>query len=150
MKTLFTYIIIASSITGYAQESMETTMEKRAKEMHRVISEGDKNQWRKFIKENYTQALIDKPMRATVKESGPGASSTSPEAKAADNLEAKVNMFERLNGDFGGSKITSIKSTGENIKMTLDNGSGLIGIFQLKFDKNKPYLIDGLGIQAEN
>ena len=151
MKKLFTCILIGSlSITTYAQESMEKVMEKRAKEMHRVISQTDKEQWRKFIKENYTQALIDKPMRTTVKESGPGTPSTTPEVKAADNLEAKVNMFERLHCDFGGSKITSIKSNEEILKMTLDNGSGLIGIFQLKFDKNKPYLIDGLGIQAEN
>ena len=32
--------------------------------------------------------------------------------------------------------------------MVLESGDGLVGTFQLKFDKNKPYLIDGMGIQA--
>lgn len=34
--------------------------------------------------------------------------------------------------------------------MVLNNGDGLIGTFKLLFDKNKPYLIDGLGIEAGN
>ena len=59
-------------------------------------------------------------------------------------------MFERLHNDLGASKIASIKSEGETLKMSLENSVGMSGTFQLKFDKNKPYLIDGLGIQAEN
>ena len=50
MKKLFTCILIGSlSITTYAQESMEKVMEKRAKKMHRVFSQSDKEHWRKFI-----------------------------------------------------------------------------------------------------
>jgi hypothetical protein len=150
MKHLFVIIVAISSFTGaFGQESMETVMEKRAREMHRVLGLSDQEQWRKFIKENYTQALIDKPMRAAVQEGDRGATTTS-EVKSADNLEAKVKMYGRLHEDFGGAKIVSIKSTAEVLKMTLDNGEGLVGTFQLKFDKNKPYLIDGIGIQAEN
>jgi hypothetical protein len=149
MKHLFFAIIAITSFTyAFGQESMEITMEKRAREMHRVLGLSDQEQWRKFIKENYTQTLIDKPMRAAVQEGDRGA--TTSEVKSADNLEAKVKMYERLHEDFGGAKIVSIKSTAEVLKMVLDNGEGLIGTFQLKFDKNKPYLIDGLGIQAEN
>ena len=126
---------------------MEKVMENRAREMYRVIDQTDKEQWRKFIKENYTQALINKPMRATIKEMGSGASA---EVKNEDHLESKVNMFDRLHNDFGGSKITSIKQHENILNMTLDTGSGLMGNFELRFDKNKPYLIDGLGIRAEN
>ena len=105
MKKLYACLLVGMvSITTHAQESMEKVMEKRAREMHRVIALTDKEQWRKYIKENYTQALIDKPMRATVKEKGSGASSESSDVKKADNLEAKVTMFERLHNDFGGSK----------------------------------------------
>ena len=37
-------------ITSFAQESMEQVMEKRAKEMHRVIGLTDKEQWKKIRK----------------------------------------------------------------------------------------------------
>ncbi len=148
MKTLYAFLLINTlSITTHAQESMERVMENRAREMYRVIEQTDKERWRKFIKENYTQALINKPMRATIKEMGSEASS---EVKIEDHLESKVNMFDRLHNDFGGSKITSIKQHENILNMTLDTGSGLMGNFELKFDKNKPYLIDGLGIRAEN
>ena len=150
MKKFYTFILMSTiCITTYSQESMEKVMEKRAREMHRVISVTDREQWKKFIKENYTQALIDKPMRASVK-GGPDATPASSDVKASDNLEAKVKMFERLHNDFGASKIASIKSEGETLKMSLENSVGMSGTFQLKFDKNKPYLIDGVGIQAEN
>ena len=148
MKKLYAFLLISTlSITTHAQESMEKVMENRAREMYRVIDQTDKEQWRKFIKENYTQALINKPMRATIKEMGSGASA---EVKNEDHLESKVNMFDRLHNDFGGSKITSIKQHENILNMTLDTGSGLMGNFELRFDKNKPYLIDGLGIRAEN
>jgi hypothetical protein len=148
-QIIATILIISSFLSVSAQEPMEKVMEQRAREMHRVISLTDQEQWRKFIKENYTQKLIDKPMRAAVQEGDRGATSTT-EVKSSDNLEAKVNMFGRLHNDFGGSKIVSIKSTAETLKMVLDNGEGLTGTFQLKFDKNKPYLIDGIGIVAGN
>lgn len=128
---------------------MDKVMEKRARELHRVIGLSDQEQWKKFIQENYTQALIDKPMRAAVNESGQGAATTS-EVKSSNNLDAKVKMFGRLHEDFGGASIVSIKSSGEILNMTLDNGDGLIGTFKLKFEKTKPYLIDGIGIEAGN
>ena len=126
-------------------------MEKRAREMHRVINLSDKQAWIKFIKENYTQALIDKQqtMKVHGNENGQATSATE-EMNDADKLEGKAKMFARLHEDFSGSKIVSIKSKEENLEMVLNNGDGLIGTFQLKFDKNKPYLIDALGIQAGN
>ena len=149
MKRLFTVLVISSCccLNAFAQESIEKTMEKRAREMHRVIGLTSKEDWKKFIKENYTQTLIDKPMRAQVDE---GNGKTKTEEKATDNLEAKARMFERLHDDFGGSKIVSIKSEGEILKMVLEGDQGLSGTFQLKFAKEKPYLIDGLGIEVGN
>ena len=136
-------------LTSFAQESMEKVMEKRAKEMHRVIGLTDKEQWRKFVKENYTQALIDKPMQARVQSSENRSTSTSSsETKSADNLEAKANMYQRLHNDFGNSKILSLKPTGEKMEMVLKNDMGMTGTFNLKFDKKSPYLIDGLGIEV--
>lgn len=151
MKTLFTIIILSLSFTSFAQESVATVMEKRAREMHRVINLSDKQEWIRFIKENYTQALIDKQQTMKVQSNENGTTTTSKEEiTEADKLEAKAKMFERLHQDFSGSKIISIKSKEENLEMVLNNGDGLIGTFKLRFDKNKPYLIDGLGIEAGN
>jgi hypothetical protein len=151
MKTLITCILLSLSFTTFAQESMAVVMEKRAREMHRVINLSDKQEWIRFIKENYTQALIDKQQTMKVQSSENGnTTSSKEEIKEADKLEAKAKMFARLHQDFSGSKIISIKSKEENLAMVLDNGDGLIGTFKLRFDKNKPYLIDGLGIEAGN
>jgi hypothetical protein len=134
-----------------AQETMASVMENRAREMHRVINLSDKQEWIKFIKENYTQALIDKQQTMKVQSNENGNTTTSKEEiKEADKLEAKAKMFARLHEDFSGSKITSLKSKEENLEMILNNGDGLIGTFKLRFDKNKPYLIDGIGIEAGN
>lgn len=130
-----------------AQETKQQVMEKCAKEMHRVISLSDKDAWRKFIKENYTQALIDKPMRSQISKSSDGAS-TSDKKEIGNNLEGKVGMFERLHNDFGGTKISSIKTNGDDLEMQL-SGDGLSGSFNLKFTSAKPYLIDGVSVRAE-
>ena len=147
MKKVFLFgTIILISINGLAQ-TLEQTMEKRAREFHRVIGLTDREQWKKFIQDNYTKALIEKPMKAkTVKEGEEGNSSESKEIKGT--IEDKVKMFERLHNDFGASKIVSVKPSSEGLEMELSNGD-LSGTFKFKFDKNKPYLIDGLGVQVE-
>lgn len=152
MKTLLLLLLATISFAVKAQDTPEKTMEKRAREMHRVILLSDKEAWRKFIKENYTQKLIDKPMRQSVQTSedtGNGASSTSQSTTAADNLEAKVGMYARLHEDFKNSKITSIKPVTDGLEMTAETPDGMVGVFTLKFDKNLNYLIDGMGIQVE-
>jgi hypothetical protein len=148
MKKIFTILVISLiAFSVKAQETMQQVMEKRAREMHRVICLSDKEQWRKFIKENYTQALIDKPMRTQVSKSD-DSGTTSEKKDIGNNLDAKVGMYERLHNDFGGSKITSIKPNGDKLEMVLTNAE-LSGTFNLKFTAAKPYLIDGVGVQVE-
>src|SRR5688572_26185313 len=101
LSTLLIIVITGISTSALAQE-MQKVMENRAREMHRVIGLSEKEQWKKFIQENYTQALIDKPMRVVTSENGATASSQS---KTPDNLEAKASMFQRIHDDFGKSKI---------------------------------------------
>lgn len=128
-----------------------TIMEKRARELHRVINLNDKQTWIKFIQENYTQALIDRPMTAKVQTNDGGSvTRAKEELKDADKIEAKAKMFARLHEDFSGSKIVSIKPEGDKLEMVLNNGDGLTGTFTLRFEKTKPYLIDGIGIEAGN
>ncbi|HEV8513785.1 MAG TPA: hypothetical protein VGQ59_10930 [Cyclobacteriaceae bacterium] len=148
MEKIFTLVFFALTVLGVsAQETKQQVMEKRAKELHRVISLSDKDAWRKFIKENYTQALIDKPMRSQVSKSNDGET-TSDKKEIGNNLEGKVAMFERLHNDFGGTKISSIKMNGDELEMQL-SGDGLSGSFNLKFTTTQPYLIDGVGVRAQ-
>lgn len=149
MKLLITSIALLILVSTRAQEV--SVMENRARELHRVIGLDDKQQWIKFIKENFTQTLIDKQQTRKVQTNEDGKVSTSKEEmKEADKLEAKAKMFSMLHQDFGGSKIISIKSANETLEMVLNNGDGLIGTFQLRFEKTNPYRIDGLGIEAGN
>lgn len=149
-KILFTITSVLASVTLLlAQESKEQAMEGRAREMYRVISLEDRTVWKKFIKENYTQAWIDKPLQAKV-QTRDNSTVTSSETSAGDNLETKAGMFERLHNDFGNSKINSLNVNGDAVEMILLGDMGLKGTFNLKFDQSKPYLISGLGISAQN
>ncbi|MDD1444507.1 hypothetical protein MEO93_30055 [Dolichospermum sp. ST_sed3] len=150
MNKLFPLLVFSSFVlTSFAQESMEKVMEKRAREMHRVIGLTDKDQWKKFVQENYTQALINKPMQARIQTSEDGyTSASSAETKAVDILEAKASMFQQLHNDFGNSKIISLNPMGEKMDMVLRNNMGMTGTFTLKFDKASPYKIDGLGVEV--
>ena len=149
MKALFFVLATFAFSIATAQEA--SIMEKRAREFHRVINSSDKQEWIKFIKENYTQALIDKQQNMKVQSNENGnVTSTQEEMKEADKLEAKSKMFARLHQDFGGSKLISMKTKDNNLEMILNNGDGLIGTFKFKFEKTTPYLIDGLSIEAGN
>jgi hypothetical protein len=152
MKRLILSAIVFGLSLPLAAQEIKQVMENRAREMHRVIGLKDKEQWKKFIKENYTQALIDRPMRAVTQTSDNGSTSISgsTQPKSTDNLEAKATMFQRLHDDFGKSKIISITQGDYKVEMVVKNEDGLGGTFILKFDKNKPYLIDGLGIEVED
>ncbi|MEO7991855.1 MAG: hypothetical protein ABI663_20035 [Chryseolinea sp.] len=151
MKYLFSILIISAlSFQVSAQESMEKIMESRAREMVRVIGLNDKEQWKKFIKENFTEAFIKKNMKAKVVETDSNDGTTvSEETSDANNLKAKVAMFARLHDDFDDGKIASLKTTDDKVEMIV-NTAQLKGTFTLKFENKKPYLIDGLGIQAGN
>jgi hypothetical protein len=147
MKKNITLILLCCLWTAAsAQESMEKVMEKRAREMHRVMGLTDKEQWKKFVKENYTQALIDKPMRSEQRTSDSDKTSKSS-SESGGNLDAKAEMFRMLNQDFGSSKIVSIKPKDGSIEMILGTDDSK-GIFTIKFEKTAPYLIDGLGVEV--
>lgn len=130
-----------------AQDSRNKAIEKRAREFHRVIGLDDKEQWKKFITENYTQAFIDKPMNAVVKTSEQ-SNTTSQTNVTSESIEEKSGMFQRLHQDFGNSKILSLKPRDENLEMILESTLGLKGVINLKFDTKAPYLIEGIGIEV--
>jgi len=142
--------LLAVSLIGFgvkAQETMQQVMEKRAREMHRVICLSDKEQWKKFITENYTQAFIDRAMKTQVSRSDNSGTSTEKK-EIGSNLDGKVGMIEQLHNTFGESKITSIKPNDDKLEMVLSSAD-LGATFNLKFTTTEPYLIEGVRIQAE-
>jgi hypothetical protein len=144
-KFFMLFLLQGALLSVVAQDSRSKTIEQRAREFHRVIGLDDKEQWKKFITENYTKSLIEKPMKAVVKTSD----QQNTEVKTSmENIEEKTAMFQRLHQDFGNSKIRSLKPNGENLEMVLEGSKGLIGTFNLAFDKKSPYLVDGIGIQV--
>jgi hypothetical protein len=149
MKRLFIFIIaIGSSYCLPAQDGKsEKIMEQRAKEMHRVITLNDKEAWKKFVRENYAQSLIDKPMQAKIQQGEQSKSEPTNTGTPEENLEGKAKMFQRLHDDFGTSHIISLKPKDEDLDMILAD-TGIKGTFHLKFAKTKPYLIEGLGIEV--
>ena len=144
MKLLIIFLSVIS-LSAFAQDA--TIMEKKARELHRVIGLNDKAQWTKFIKENYTAALIAKPINGRVSTNG-SETSLSEITKSNSDIEAKANLLGHLHDDFGNSKIVSIEPDHEKLKMMLNNDTGLTGTFTLTFDKNN--MIDGFGVRAGN
>ena len=153
MKKLTTLLLLVGLAGNlFAQESAEKVMEKRAREMYRAITLPEKDQWKKFIRENYSQALIDKPMRAAVntEENGTVVTSSTEEPAGTDNVDKKAGMSGQLHDNFGDSKISSLKVVAETATMILQSSSDATGTITLRFSKTKPYLIEGLGIEVEN
>lgn len=152
MRTPIHYLLLILFVTSpllLAAQSAEEVKEKRAREMHRVLLLNDPEAWKKFVKENYSEALINTPMRAQVDGDGPSAAAATQQAPA-DPLAEKTRIFKMLHSDFGDSKITSIQQSGDRLEMKVKDAGGLTGTFQLTFTKTAPYLIDGLGIEAAN
>lgn len=140
-----TGILIAA--VAIAQASRQEIIEKRAREMHRVIVLNDAEQWKKFIQENYTQALIDKPVRANVQTNESGEPQSSSSTREG-NLDSKVKMFGNLHDDFGRSRIASLKTINGAVEMILESETTMRGTFRISFEEKAPYHINGIGIEV--
>src|SRR5262245_51699671 len=122
MRTaLLVLIVLFCATPATCQESMEKVMESRVREMYRVLCSNDREEWKKFIRENYSQNLIDKPMQAKRETSGSGPAQSSTSSHDG-NIDGKAEMYQLLHNDFAGGKITSIKTTGETLKMVVSAG----------------------------
>jgi hypothetical protein len=146
MKNPFLLICFFAFAAAVGQDNRQATIEKRATELHRVMGLNEKEQWKKFVKENYSKSLLERPVKSTIKTSEEG-STTSTSAATADMLEEKLKMFERLHRDFGSSKVVSLKTVNDKIEMILENTSGLKGNFNIDFEKHAPFLIDGIKVE---
>ena len=94
MKTLriLTILCLTTSQLVFAQSADDKQKEKRVRDFHKILAVDDRDEWRKFIKENFTQAFMERQMKART--TVDGASSSSSEAKPAVPMAAKLNMFQ--------------------------------------------------------
>jgi hypothetical protein len=148
MKNALIIVVMLISSAVFAQNDMAKMMEKRARDMHKAIVSNNKTEWKTFIKENYTETLINKPMRAQKVTSENGSTSSRVDNTAA-NIDSKADMFAQLHDDFGSSNISSLIVEVDKVTMTLRNEQ-MTGVFTLRFENKSPWLIDGLGIEVEN
>jgi hypothetical protein len=144
MKNIFLIAVLFSSFSALGQDHAKHTMESRAREMIRVLGLTDKGEYRKFIKANYTEALINKKMRLNV-QGGPGGAAS--ETEKTDPVDDKVNMYARLHDDLGEGKIISMKQTGEKLDVEAQGSTGASMNFVLTYQKVEPFLIDGFSVQ---
>lgn len=123
-------------------------MENRAREMYRVMCIDDQAVWEKFVGDNYSKALIDKPFRGRVVTSVDGK--TTRKEESASNLQEKAGLFKQLHQDFHDGKLVSISTQDNTLKMVLKGRDGLTGTFDLKFEADSPYRIDALGVDVNH
>lgn len=149
MKRNLLLLLFSFTVISAIAQGSEKIMEDRAKELHRVLGLSNKADYKKFMQENYTKALLDKPVKMNKQVSDSDGGNESTQSEGLDNLDAKAQMYAQLHQDFGGSKLASLKRTDNKIVMVLKTGTGLTGTFTLTFEKAKPYLIESMGVQAE-
>jgi hypothetical protein len=127
---------------GHAQNHDEA-ITARAKEFHRAMCQTDREVWKQFILNNYTKALQERQVKQQISTEG-----GSKSEELAEALEGKIKMLGRLNEDFGGGKLISVVAKGDEVEMVATTGQGDQGRFKLKFEKNAPYLIDGIMVEV--
>ena len=152
MKKLITILAISLiTFQCHSQDVMETKMEARAKEFYKILGKNEPEQYKLFMKENYTKAFLEKPVKVNRQTSGDGPqdNSSQNDNKTLNGLDAKAEMFRQLHQDFGDSKLISLKRQDAKMVMVLSANSGLTGTFTLTFEKNTPFKIDGIGVEAD-
>ena len=146
MKQMITILLVAIFASASGQQSNVKILEQRAKDFHNAISKNDKEVWRAFMKSNFTQTLIDRPMRAQISTSENDGTSSSTNSET--RVDEKLGMFQQLHDDFGTATINSITVTGNTVKMVVTAGR-MKGIFSLDAESKSPWLIDKMGIEVE-
>lgn len=150
MKRLTTVIALFISMATFGQADKVKTLEQRARDFHQAIAVNDKTVWRKYMLGNFTQALIERPMRAkVVTTENDNTSSSSTTSSTNTQIKAKLAMFEQLHRDFGKGKITNVKTQGDLVEMTIHTETGLTGVFRLDAEPKSPWLIDRMAIEVE-
>lgn len=120
---ILTFLLTAFSVAG---QSNDIAIEKRVKAMHAAFQSSDKAVWEDYVKNNYSAKMLEK-----------------------FDMARHLEMFERLHSDFGDSKIISTKVNGYQCIMVVERSSDKHKVsFDVSIEGEKPYKIDGFGINA--
>lgn len=149
MKRILPLIFLWVYSIAFSQTDKSKTLEQRARAFHAAISQADKEGWKNYITQNFTQALIDRPMRAKVVTAENDNTTSSSTTNTNTQIEAKLAMFERLHDDFAKGKISNVNVEGDKVTMTIITDAGMTGVFRLESESNAPWKIEKLGIEVE-
>jgi adenylosuccinate synthase len=149
MKNLFLLLCFLCCVGAAAQNKKQAIIEKRARELHRVMGLNDKEQWKKFMTDNYSKAMLERRVLSNV-ETTEKEHADPTTTETTDKLEEKAKVFERLHRNFGDSKIKSLKTFDERIEMILESSSGLKGDFNITFESEAPYLINRIAVEIND
>jgi hypothetical protein len=149
MKNILTVFILLVSLSGFSQSDKSKVLDQRARNFHKAITTNDKAEWKKYMLENFTQALIERPMRAKVVTSEADNASATSSTTSETQTEEKLTMFARLHEDFGKGKINGVTTEDNSVRMTITTDGGMTGVFRFDAEPKSPWLIDKLSIQVE-
>lgn len=146
IKIQFLLVMVISFASKAQLEKMEI-MDKKCKELVRVIAADSKHQWKKYIQENCAESLIARYVKIT-----PDGFShtTSPETSNSktNTLEAKIDMFRQLHDEIGEGKIKHLRIA-QGIGEILLKGKNRTYKVEVNFANKDPYLIIGLSVKPE-
>ena len=147
MKNLLFVVMLAPFLSAGAQDK-DKIMDTRVREFHRVIGLDDQESWKEFIRKTYTEAFINKPSSRRVVVDGEEKSAAGTN-KGTDKVREKAELFQMLHRDFGSSKLISLIVKENIATLVLSNSDGLRGTFKFTHQKQAPYLIDNMAVEAE-
>jgi hypothetical protein len=148
MKNLLFLCCFFAVFICLAQDKKQAVKEKRARDLHRVMGLNDREQWKKFMTENYSKAMLERPVKTDI-ETSESSTSSGTSGATADKLEEKLKVFDRLHKNFPNSKIISLKPVSERIEMVVENSDGLRGNFTFEFERDSPFLINRIAVEIK-
>jgi hypothetical protein len=156
MKKVVVTLALFSLFVVFAAQAQDkkTVIENRCKELVRVLNLGEKDQWRKFIKENYTEAWINKKMRLQVQGGPDGGVPANNSRSHLKNTSPRVRLrFSKPNPEskraFEGLRLTasSIFEMASNETTELESK---VGLFQRFHDDLGKGSITNIKIDGDN
>lgn len=148
MKKLILLLFLAPFLSAGAQDTAKKIMDAKAREFYRVIKLDDREVWKKFIRENYSEEFINKPSSRRVMVDGEEKSETTA-TTGTDKVDAKADLFQMLHRDFGDSNLTSLTIDKNIATLVLSTPDGLRGTFTITHQQQAPYLIENMGVEAD-
>ncbi|MCG2459773.1 hypothetical protein K8352_03350 [Flavobacteriaceae bacterium F89] len=122
---LATILFMMGTIIAKGQ-SPEEILKKRAEEMYEVLKCSDENNWKNYIKSNYSKKMLEKY-----------------------ELSRHVAMFKNLNRNFTKSKLNSIEIKNQEVLMLIERTTDKhLVTFELNYDKEDDFKFNGISIEA--